>query len=266
MFSITCRHLVKRFASNSVQGPVQATSLPPIEDLSFEFPAGKITAIIGQSGCGKTTLLRMIAGLETPDAGEIVFADEGAGDRPRERRPVVSTVFQEPRLFPWLNVRDNIGLAVRSRPADEKKALIDETLETVGLASAAFKMPHELSGGMAQRVGMARALCRHPDILLLDEAFSALDALTREKLRGEFIDIASRRPMTTILVTHDVLEAVLLSSTVCKLEAGVISRTWTIGAPYPRRLGQQGLAELADGILASFFDQHQTTSLHNRSF
>lgn len=263
MFSIACRHLTKRFASSGRPAADKGSSVAtePANDLSFDFAAGKITAIVGQSGCGKTTLLRMIAGLEVPNAGEIVFCDETGA----KRHPVISTVFQEPRLFPWLNVRDNIALAVRSKPEAERNALIDETLETVGLTQAAFKMPHELSGGMAQRVGMARALCRHPDILLLDEAFSALDALTREKLRGEFIDIAARRPMTTILVTHDVLEAVLLSSTICKLEAGAVAQSWTIEAPYPRRLGQPGLARLADGILASFFEEKTNTCLHNRT-
>ena len=108
------------------------------------------------------------------------------------KNPVISMVFQEPRLFPWLTARENIAFAVRGKPLQEQQQLIDETLQTVGLSAAADKYPHELSGGMAQRVGMARALCRHPDILLLDEAFSALDALTREKLRAEFISIASR--------------------------------------------------------------------------
>ena len=110
---------------------------------------------------------------------------------------------------------------------------------------------------MAQRVGMARALCRHPDILLLDEAFSALDALTREKLRAEFISIASKRAMTTILVTHDVPEAVMLSQTVCKLKDGAIEKVWSIDAPYPRTIGMPGLATLADEILQSFFRSRQ---------
>ena len=240
MFSVSCSHLVKHFAG-----------VTPARDLCFEFEAGAITAIVGRSGCGKTTLLRMIAGLEAPESGSIAFTDRAGGSR--GRRPVISMVFQEPRLFPWLTVRENIALAVRRKPAAEQRALVDETLETVALSAAADKMPRELSGGMAQRVGMARALCRHPDILLLDEAFSALDALTREKLRAEFIEIASRRPMTTILVTHDVLEAVLLSRTVCRLEEGAFTQTWQVPAPYPRRLGQPGLARLADSILEAFF-------------
>ncbi len=246
MFAVSCRRLVKRFSH-----PEGAASTPA-DDLSFDFEAGAITSIVGESGCGKTTLLRLLAGLEKADAGSIVYTQTQA--RGCSPKPVISMVFQEPRLFPWLSVKDNVALAVRHLPKAEQQARTAETLAVVGLSGAAAKMPHELSGGMAQRVGMARALCRHPDILLLDEAFSALDALTREKLRSEFIDIAARRPMTTILVTHDVLEAVLLSKTICRLDNGRITQTWRHEAPYPRRIGQKGVAELADTILASFFE------------
>lgn len=241
MFSVSCTGLTKQFRVQK-----------PIRDFSFVFKAGQITSIVGESGCGKTTLLRLIAGLERPDAGTISYVEETG--LPVSRRPVISTVFQEPRLFPWLTARENIALAVRDKSPAERQRLVNETLRTVGLASAADKYPHELSGGMAQRVGMARALCRKPDILLLDEAFSALDALTREKLRAEFVAIASSRPITTILVTHDVPEAVLLSQTICKLSNGSVNRVWSVAAPYPRTISLPGLAELADEILKSFFE------------
>ena len=240
MFCIRCRGLVKRYGKTT-----------PAQDISFEFAAGQITSIVGESGCGKTTLLRMIAGLELPDSGSVEYVDQQSRDG--SKTPVISMVFQEPRLFDWLTVRENIALAVRSRPRDEQLELIDETLRTVGLSAAADKYPQELSGGMAQRVGMARALCRRPDILLLDEAFSSLDALTREKLRAQFISIAAQRPMTTILVTHDVAEAVMLSRTVCKLKNGAIEQVWNVAAPYPRSIGTPGLAALVDEILQSFF-------------
>lgn len=240
MFSISCNDLCKNFSGQH-----------PVCNLCFEFQAGEITSIVGESGCGKTTLLRLIAGLETADAGSVTFVDQSA--RQRSLRPVISIVFQEPRLFPWLNVRQNVALAVRDKPDAQQRERVEETLQIVGLAHAAEKYPSELSGGMAQRVGMARALCRRPDVLLLDEAFSALDALTRERLRAEFIGIATARPMTTILVTHDVPEAVLLSKTICKLSGGSVTNVWHNTAPYPRSIGQAAVASLADEILGSFF-------------
>lgn len=240
MFSVSCSKLCKSFPDQQ-----------PLQDLSFTFRAGEITSIVGESGCGKTTLLRLIAGLEKVDSGVISFID--GSNQQSQRHPVISTVFQEPRLFPWLTARQNIALAVRHKPMAEQKALIEDTLQIVGLSAAADKYPHQLSGGMAQRVGMARALCRHPDVLLLDEAFSALDALTRERLRSEFINIARARPMTTILVTHDVPEAVLLSKCICKLKNGRIQNVWDLESDYPRSIGQPAVAALADEILNSFF-------------
>lgn len=250
MFSVSCVGLCKHFAGQQ-----------PVQDLNFEFPAGEITSIVGESGCGKTTLLRLIAGLESADSGTIAFVS--GTQETRVRRPIISVVFQEPRLFPWLTVRQNVALAVRDLSAEKQDKIIAETLDMVGLSSASGKLPSELSGGMAQRVGMARALCRRPDILLLDEAFSALDALTREKLRTEFIGIAQTRPMTTILVTHDVPEAVLLSKTICKLKAGRIQNLWRLEADYPRTIGQPGVAALADEILQSFFAETGPDTKHS---
>ena len=240
MYAVRCQNLTKRFETRKT-----------LRDLTFDFPAGEITAIVGESGCGKTTLLRLIAGRDAPQEGSIAFV---RGDDGENARPVVSTVFQEPRLFPWLTAAQNVALAVRHLPEREQTARVAEALAAVGLLKAADKYPQELSGGMAQRTGLARALCRRPDVLLLDESFSALDALTRERVRLQFLAITETRPMTVILVTHDVPEAVLLSRTVCKLENGRIARTWRVEAPYPRTLGQRQVSGLTDDILQSFFE------------
>lgn len=243
MFSVACHHLTKTFSRDG--RPIR-----PVDDLTLTFEASSIHAIIGESGCGKTTLLRLIAGLLTPDRGEICF-------EPASQRPKISIVFQEPRLFPWLNVRDNIRLSVRhdSRALQEQK--IDEVLELVGLTDFAQLVPAELSGGMAQRVGLARALCPQPDLLLLDEAFSALDALTRSRIYGEFIRIHEVRPVTTILVTHDVMEAVLLSSHVHKLHQGRLQKSYRIDLPYPRTLATPGVGVLSETIFHDFMHQPQ---------
>jgi ABC-type nitrate/sulfonate/bicarbonate transport system ATPase subunit len=238
MYTIICEHLTKTFESD--RGPTS-----PINDLSVTFEQGTINAVIGQSGCGKTTLLRMLAGLDTPTSGRIAFKGEG-------HDPRISIVFQEPRLFPWFTVRENIRLSVRHLPEAEQTNLVNEALALVRLEHVADAMPAELSGGMAQRVGLARALCPKPDVLLLDEAFSALDALTRTRLYEEFMAIYAVVPMTTVLITHDVTEAVLLAKKIHRLGSGHVEAEYDVPFDYPRRLSSPGLAELSDEIFTEF--------------
>ena len=238
MYTITCKQLTKTFESD--RGPIS-----PIHDLSLTFEQGTINAVIGQSGCGKTTLLRLLAGLDTPTAGEITYQGEG-------HDPRISIVFLEPRLFPWFTVRENIRLSVRHLPEEEQTKLVDEALALVRLEHVADAMPAELSGGMAQRVGLARALCPKPDVLLLDEAFSALDALTRTRLYEEFMAIHAAVPMTTVLITHDVTEAVLLARKIYRLGTGCLEASYEVPFAYPRRLSSPGVAELSDEIFKAF--------------
>ena len=228
MVKVEIRNLRKVFSSDSRR-------TAPIDGLSLEMPAGGITAVIGRSGCGKTTLLRLLAGLEKPDSGEIRMEDAQG----RAAAPRTAVVFQEHRLFPWMSVRRNVEVAVRHLPADERRAKVDAVL----------------AGGMSQRVGLARALAAEPELLLLDEAFSSLDALTRRQLYDEFVRIHAARPVTTVLVTHDVTEAVLLSSRICRLENGVIARTYDNPAPYPRSLATPGLGALSEEILRGFLEE-----------
>lgn len=238
MYKIECRDLKKSFQT-------AGCVIHPVDGLTLQLQAGQIHSVIGESGCGKTTLLRLIAGLEKSDSGTLRFI-------PTDRRPKISIVFQEPRLFPWFTVQRNIALSVRHLPIEQQKEKVTRVLELVGLADFAQMLPFQLSGGMAQRVGLARALCPQPDILLLDEAFSALDALTRSKIYPEFIRIHQQEPVTTVLVTHDVTEAVLLSQNVFRLGEGKLLKQYSITNPYPRTLATAGIGQKIEEILNDF--------------
>jgi sulfonate transport system ATP-binding protein len=177
---------------------------------SAEIRQGEIIAIIGGSGCGKSTLLRAIAGLDHASSGKVTLDDEAIAS-PHAK---IGIIFQEPRLLPWLNVADNIGFGIAGLPAAERREKVARVLARVGLADKARSWPRELSGGQAQRVAIARALVPQPEVLLLDEPFSALDAFTRADLQDHLLDLwADTRP-TLVLVTHDVDEAVVLADRV----------------------------------------------------
>ena len=245
MFDIVCERLGKTFNQRE-----QEKAHHTLTDLSATFVAGKISAVVGESGCGKTTLLRILAGLTQPDSGSVFYRST---NNAHKSRPKIATVFQEPRLFPWLTVEENVALAVRNFPERQRKERTAQTLAVVGLADRSQALVHELSGGMAQRAGFARALVCEPDILLLDEAFSALDALTRDRLRSEFVRIWQTRPMTVVLVTHDIWEAVLLSENIFKLSDGALTRISSIDTPYPRRMDDERMAREASVLMQSFF-------------
>ncbi|WP_027572476.1 ABC transporter ATP-binding protein [Bradyrhizobium sp. WSM1743] len=177
---------------------------------SAEIRVGEIIAIIGGSGCGKSTLLRAIAGLDRASSGTVTL-DHEAISSPHAK---IGIIFQEPRLLPWLSVADNIGFGLADLPAISRREKVARALERVGLTEKAQAWPRELSGGQAQRVAIARALVPQPEVLLLDEPFSALDAFTRRDLQDHLLDLwADTRP-TLILVTHDVDEAVVLADRV----------------------------------------------------
>ena len=210
----------------------------PLKDFSLNLEPGKLTAVLGKSGCGKTTLLKVISGLEERDAGEISFFDEAG--RPVSS-PKLSLVFQDPRLLPWKTVEENLSLAIRHLPEEERKQRIREVLELVRLPEVEALYPSELSGGMAQRVGLARGIIAKPDLLLLDEPFSALDFMTRSRLQMDFSKIQDELGMTMVLITHDVNEAVLLSDKTVFLEEGKVKQEVNIALPKPRRFGDQNL-------------------------
>lgn len=212
----------------------------PVRDITFDAEPGEVIGVLGQSGCGKTTLLRLIAGLEKADSGTVTIA---SGAR-------LGIVFQEPRLLPWKTVRDNIAFALIHEPSSaQKDRAVDEAIALVRLDGFENALPSELSGGMAQRVALARALVSAPDVLLLDEPFGALDALTRRLMQRELVKILATRPMTVILVTHDVGEAVLLSDRIMTLSHGLIEKMWTVSGCRPRREDDSALVHLQTQIL-----------------
>ncbi len=212
-------------------GRTTVTALGPLD---LDVAASSFVAIVGPSGCGKSTLLRAIAGLVAPTGGEVRVADEA----PRELVACheLGIAFQEHALLPWLSVRENIALPFRlaKRPVD--RARVDELIALVGLAEFAAARPRQLSGGMRQRVAIARALVLHPRVLLLDEPFGALDAVTRRQLNVELQRIWSAERITTILVTHDIDEAVFLADRVIVMtpRPGTIRRDVAIDLPRPR--------------------------------
>ena len=183
--------------------------------LNVAVDAGEILAIVGGSGCGKSTLLRLIAGLDRPTAGRIAL-DGTPVDAPR---PEIGLVFQEPRLMPWLTIEQNVAFGIRHLPAGERTRRVSESLARVGLAAQSGSWPRELSGGQAQRAALARALVGRPKVLLLDEPFSALDALTRSDLQEHVLDLWSDDQPTMILVTHDIEEALFLGDRVVVMQA-----------------------------------------------
>ncbi len=191
-------------------GKIYPNGVNALERFSAEIKLGEIVAIIGGSGCGKSTLLRAIAGLDRATTGTVTL-DERMISAPHEK---IGIIFQEPRLLPWLSVADNIGFGLSELPVDIRRAKVANALTRVGLADKAKAWPRELSGGQAQRVAIARALVPQPEVLLLDEPFSALDAFTRRDLQDHLLDLwADTRP-TLALVTHDVEEAVVLADRV----------------------------------------------------
>lgn len=185
-----------------------------LEAVDLDLAPGSVTVLLGTSGCGKSTLLRQVGGLDRPTAGRVLVDDSAV--RPHDPRCAVG--FQEPRLLPWRSVRDNVALGLPARtPRAEGTRRVDELLELVGLGEHARQRPREISGGMAQRASLARALARRPGVLLLDEPFGALDALTRLRMQDLLLTVHRAHPATVLLVTHDVDEALQLADRVVVL-------------------------------------------------
>jgi sulfonate transport system ATP-binding protein len=200
--------------------------------VEVDIGGGEVVALVGQSGCGKSTLLRLVAGLEAPSEGEVSIAGRSVHGPAAE----CAMVFQEHRLFPWLTVAENVAFALRDVPRAEQRGLIQEQLAVMGLQSFARAYSHQLSGGMAQRAALARALVRKPSVLLLDEPFAALDAFTKTRLQEELWHVRDRAQPTTLLVTHDIEEAVYLADRIVVLSErpGQIRAQLTIDLARPR--------------------------------
>ncbi|MCW5774763.1 MAG: ABC transporter ATP-binding protein [Rhodospirillaceae bacterium] len=203
-----------------------------LDGISLAVGEGEIVGIVGASGCGKSTLLRLLAGLERPSAGTAAF-DGAPLAGPRDE---IGVVFQEPRLMPWLSVEANVAFGLRHLPAKARAARVAETLERVGLGPFAKALPRELSGGMAQRAAIARALAARPKVLLLDEPFSALDAFTRLALQEHLLELWSYDRPTFVLVTHDIDEARALADRIVLMRGhpGRVHREFAVDLPRPR--------------------------------
>jgi iron(III) transport system ATP-binding protein len=229
---------------------------PVLQGVNLSVPAGSLSAVLGLSGCGKTTLLRAIAGFERPERGRIALGtrtlDDGHIFIPPERRGI-GYVPQEGALFPNLTVHANIAFGL-SR-AERRTAVVDELLELVGLEALARRFPHQLSGGEQQRVALARALARRPEVILLDEPFSSLDASLRATVREEVSALLRRQGATTVLVTHDQEEALSLADSVAVLRDGVIVQQGTPAELYTRPVDERLAGFLgAVNLLEASFD------------
>jgi NitT/TauT family transport system ATP-binding protein len=229
---------------HTARGQVQA-----LIDATLSVGEGEFVCLVGPSGCGKSTLLSLVAGLEFPDEGEVV-ADGKKVEGPGRDRMVM---FQEPALFPWLDVTDNVLFGLKLKPNLDAAARRDTAafyLEMVGLSDFARSFVHELSGGMKQRVALARALAPNPRVLLMDEPFAALDALTREQLYGDLQRIWQQRRKTILFVTHNVREAVCLGDRVVVFSPrpGRIREQFEIDLPRPRDLNSVELAKKAGEV------------------
>lgn len=235
------KNIQKHFVVN--QKPVQV-----IEDFNLEILEGEFIAIVGSSGCGKSTLLRLLAGLDRDFQGQIQIEGQAIRGIGNDR----AVVFQEHRLFPWLTVTQNIelGLINEKLSRQDKRQRIDKAIDLIGLHGFEKAYPHQLSGGMSQRVAIARSLVTQPRIFLLDEPFGALDALTRHQMQNELLRIQAQEKITTILITHDVEEAVTLADRVVilKPKPGRIEQIVAVDLPRPRNRSSFELHQLKEQV------------------
>ena len=215
-------------------------ALVALDRVSLEVRRGELLCVVGASGCGKSSMLNLIAGLDRPTVGDVAV----------EGRPTL--MFQEAALFPWLTAGENVALALRLRgvPRKERAAQVEQLLERVHLAGHAHQRPHQLSGGMRQRVALARALAQEADVLLMDEPFGALDAMTRDLLHDELERLWASTGLTIVFVTHNVREACRLGDRIILLTSrpGRVAAAFPVDIPRPRRIESAEVAELAAGI------------------
>jgi ABC-type nitrate/sulfonate/bicarbonate transport system ATPase subunit len=238
---IEVRDLKKTFASD--KGP-----LPVVENVSLTVQDGEFIALVGPSGCGKSTLMNMIAGFLQPDSGSILI-DGSMRSRPDSRGILIS---QQGSVFPWLTVRENLMFGLNGHALPDKRAMAERYADIVGLRGFEDSYPHELSGGMLKRTELARALVVKPEVLYMDEPFSALDALMSLRLRNELLQILARERHTTLLITHDVEEAIHLADRIVVLSPRPtrIQAIFAVPFDHPRKVAGRDAQELRIRILS----------------
>jgi NitT/TauT family transport system ATP-binding protein len=249
---LIAREIKKVFPPSRVgQQPVTA-----LNNISFEAEGHTFVTLVGPSGCGKSTFLNIVSGVDHPTSGSLDVIGQGPG------RAKIGYVFQDPRLLPWKSVLDNMLYVQDEGDRSEQVARAERYLDLVGLGAAGGMYPGQLSGGMQQRVGIARALSIGPDLLLMDEPFSHLDAITARGLREELQRLWQTTQVTVLFVTHDVLEAVLLANRVLMMSSGgVIYRDLEIGLPYPRRQTDPEVSTQQSQILELFEVMEQPSAV-----
>ena len=253
--ALTLRDVTKRF--DGAAGQVTA-----LEKICLDVREGEFLVVVGPSGCGKSTLLSLLAGLEHTDEGEIRLGADPVVSPGRDRL----VMFQQDALFPWLNALENVMFGLRLKPDLTDAERLESAryyLNLVGLGNKEKARPHELSGGMRQRVALARSLAPNPRVLLMDEPFSALDALTREQLYGDIQTIFTKRKKTIVLVTHNIREAVCLGDRVALFSPhpGRVQQVFDVNLPRPRRMNDPALATLAAEVTAALAS-HLSTEAH----
>ncbi|MBX9592431.1 MAG: ABC transporter ATP-binding protein [Hyphomonadaceae bacterium] len=245
--------LSKRFAGHSANDP----SVLALSSVNFTINHNEFCSVLGHSGCGKTTLLTMVAGFEQPTEGELLLDGKPIGKPGWER----SMIFQDYALFHWLTVEENIsfGLEMKNVPRDERKSVVKEYINLVGLSGFDRRYPHQLSGGMRQRVSIARALAVNPQILLMDEPFAALDAQNRSLMQKEMVRIWERARKTCLLVTHSIDEAITLSDRILVMtrRPGTIKADIKVELPRPRQEDDPGVILLRRQIKELIIDEFE---------
>ncbi|WP_041701506.1 ABC transporter ATP-binding protein [Gottschalkia acidurici] len=232
-----------------------------LNDINLDVKQGEFISIVGHSGCGKSTLLKIIAGLLDYDSGEVTIDKEAISEPDTDR----GMVFQEHRLFPWLTVKENVSLGLKDLSKEDKEKLTLEYLELVGLEDFKDAYPHQISGGMAQRAAIARALVNKPKILLLDEPFGALDALTRIQMQQEVLNIWEKEKTTMIMVTHDIDEAIFLGDRVVIMSAktGQIEEILSVKISRPRSRSSTEFSQLKKKVYSHFFKEVEILPEYN---
>lgn len=237
--------------------PVKNGEVTALQGIDLSIREGEFVSIVGSSGCGKSTLLRIISGLENGYSGEVKIGGKKIGGPGLDR----GMVFQEHRLIPWLTVEENVAFGLNGLENGKRESVVRDHLELVGLAAFNKALPHQLSGGMSQRVAIARALVNNPQLLLLDEPFGALDALTRIQLQQEILRIWEVERTTMVLVTHDIDEAIFLGDRVVVMSSqpGTIKNIVPVQLPRPRDRSSYDFVQIRKEIYAEFFAEAERT-------